>query len=264
MRLAGERREGRRGAGQRGHQAPADAHRRHRGGRPRHGPGPAPAAGGGAVHRQRARRAGHADRPRPDLGLQQLHDRRGGPRGRLPRLPAGHRAGQPGRGAARHRGPAGAGRPDDHHRRGQHGRRARRGQGGAAAAGHRRGSARWRCSRGCRRGSARSRMAPAVAQEEPSAWRFRRDAYDTGPESAAVAAGKNEQVPIFTLPGNPVSAYVSFQVFARPGPRRAAGLRRAGPGEGPGRADRPAALAAGPALVPARRPGPLGRARSPR
>jgi molybdopterin molybdotransferase len=24
------------------------------------------------------------------------------------------------------------------------------------------------------------------------------------------------QVPIFTLPGNPVSAYVSFQVFARP------------------------------------------------
>ncbi len=32
----------------------------------------------------------------------------------------------------------------------------------------------------------------------------------------AVAADRNEQVPIFTLPGNPVSAYVSFQVFARP------------------------------------------------
>jgi molybdopterin molybdotransferase len=32
----------------------------------------------------------------------------------------------------------------------------------------------------------------------------------------AVAAGASEQVPIFTLPGNPVSAYVSFQVFARP------------------------------------------------
>ncbi len=59
-------------------------------------------------------------------------------------------------------------------------------------------------------------MAPAVAQEETKRRRFRRDAYDTGPESAAVAAGKNEQVPIFTLPGNPVSAYVSFQVFARP------------------------------------------------
>ena len=25
-----------------------------------------------------------------------------------------------------------------------------------------------------------------------------------------------ERVPIFTLPGNPVSAYVSFEVFARP------------------------------------------------
>jgi molybdopterin molybdotransferase len=32
--------------------------------------------------------------------------------------------------------------------------------------------------------------------------------------STAPAAG--ERVPIFTLPGNPVSAYVSFQVFARP------------------------------------------------
>ena len=28
--------------------------------------------------------------------------------------------------------------------------------------------------------------------------------------------GERDQVPIFTLPGNPVSAYVSFQVFARP------------------------------------------------
>ena len=33
------------------------------------------------------------------------------------------------------------------------------------------------------------------------------------PESPA---GDDERVPIFTLPGNPVSAYVSFQVFARP------------------------------------------------
>jgi molybdopterin molybdotransferase len=33
---------------------------------------------------------------------------------------------------------------------------------------------------------------------------------------SAGSAGDVEQVPIFTLPGNPVSAYVSFQVFARP------------------------------------------------
>ncbi len=59
-------------------------------------------------------------------------------------------------------------------------------------------------------------VAPQAAQEERRTRRFRRDTYDTGPESAAVSASKNEQVPIFTLPGNPVSAYVSFQVFARP------------------------------------------------
>jgi molybdopterin molybdotransferase len=33
---------------------------------------------------------------------------------------------------------------------------------------------------------------------------------------AAVAPAAGDRVPIFTLPGNPVSAYVSFQVFARP------------------------------------------------
>ncbi len=58
--------------------------------------------------------------------------------------------------------------------------------------------------------------APQAAQEERRRRRFRRDTYDTEQESAAVSASKNEQVPIFTLPGNPVSAYVSFQVFARP------------------------------------------------
>jgi molybdopterin molybdotransferase len=35
-------------------------------------------------------------------------------------------------------------------------------------------------------------------------------------ESTVRAAGDVERVPILTLPGNPVSAYVSFQVFARP------------------------------------------------
>ncbi len=56
--------------------------------------------------------------------------------------------------------------------------------------------------------------APHVAQEERRSRRFRREAFDVGePESPA---GAGERVPIFTLPGNPVSAYVSFQVFARP------------------------------------------------
>jgi molybdopterin molybdotransferase len=35
-------------------------------------------------------------------------------------------------------------------------------------------------------------------------------------ESTVRSAGDVERVPILTLPGNPVSAYVSFQVFARP------------------------------------------------
>ena len=36
-----------------------------------------------------------------------------------------------------------------------------------------------------------------------------------GPEETALAQ-PYEQVPIFTLPGNPVSAFVSFQLFVRP------------------------------------------------
>jgi molybdopterin molybdotransferase len=52
-----------------------------------------------------------------------------------------------------------------------------------------------------------------VPQEERRSRRFRREAFDVGePESPA---GDGERVPIFTLPGNPVSAYVSFQIFAR-------------------------------------------------
>ena len=57
-------------------------------------------------------------------------------------------------------------------------------------------------------------VAPALAQEETRRRRFRRDTFDVAePDSPA---GDDERVPIFTLPGNPVSAYVSFQVFARP------------------------------------------------
>ena len=59
--------------------------------------------------------------------------------------------------------------------------------------------------------------APQVAQEERRSRRFRREALDVGkPENPENPAGDGERVPIFTLPGNPVSAYVSFQVFARP------------------------------------------------
>ncbi len=54
---------------------------------------------------------------------------------------------------------------------------------------------------------------PAAAAPEERRRRFRRDGYE---EAAAPAPVPGDRVPIFTLPGNPVSAYVSFQVFARP------------------------------------------------
>ena len=56
--------------------------------------------------------------------------------------------------------------------------------------------------------------APQEPQEKGRGRRSRRDTYDDG-EPVSPAA-EDERVPIFTLPGNPVSAYVSFQVFARP------------------------------------------------
>jgi len=60
-------------------------------------------------------------------------------------------------------------------------------------------------------------LTPAVVAEQTRRRRFRRDAY-ADQENAAVAPRPDEQfpVPIFALPGNPVSAYVSFQVFVRP------------------------------------------------
>ena len=55
--------------------------------------------------------------------------------------------------------------------------------------------------------------APQVPQQDRRSRRLRHDTLDlSGPEGP----GEDERVPIFTLPGNPVSAYVSFQVFARP------------------------------------------------
>jgi molybdopterin molybdotransferase len=60
-------------------------------------------------------------------------------------------------------------------------------------------------------------LPPAVVLQERRRRRFRRETYDTeeriGPDPSTPDV---ERVPIFTLPGNPVSAYVSFQVFARP------------------------------------------------
>jgi molybdopterin molybdotransferase len=60
-------------------------------------------------------------------------------------------------------------------------------------------------------------LPAAVAPEDPQRRlarpRWRRDGYE---EAAAPAPAASDRVPIFTLPGNPVSAYVSFQVFARP------------------------------------------------
>ena len=126
--------------------------------------------------------------------------------------------GQPGRGAAGHRGPAGPGRPDDHHRRGQHGRRARRGQGGAAAARHD------RVPQGGHAAGHAAGVRHHRAHRRPLSPRTQRSraASPAGSRTAAksrrrpVPTGEHERVPIFTLPGNPVSAYVSFQVFARP------------------------------------------------
>jgi molybdopterin molybdotransferase len=58
--------------------------------------------------------------------------------------------------------------------------------------------------------------ASAAPEREPRGGLLSRLA-DRGevPESP-VRPGEHDRVPIFTLPGNPVSAYVSFQVFVRP------------------------------------------------
>ena len=52
---------------------------------------------------------------------------------------------------------------------------------------------------------------PPAPGEEPRRRWFRSRGYDE-----AAPAAEPDRVPIFTLPGNPVSAFVSFQVFARP------------------------------------------------
>ena len=88
---------------------------------------------------------------------------------------------------------SGAGRPDDHHRRGR------------------------------RFGSKHNVVKAALQVARLGTIAFRKVAMQPGmPQGFGSIAG----VPIFTLPGNPVSAYVSFQVFARPGHRAHLHLRQ--------------------------------------
>ena len=89
-------------------------------------------------------------------------------------------------------------------------------------------SSRWRCSRACRRARARSRRQS-----------------------------------IITLPGNPVSALVSFEVFIRTPLREAMGLPAAAAATADGGADRGSDLTARQAAVPPRRAGRRQGRRSP-
>jgi len=59
-------------------------------------------------------------------------------------------------------------------------------------------------------------LAPPANPEEKHRRRIWRRPFDAAAEDAMNSPGPVEHVPIFTLPGNPVSAYVSFQVFVRP------------------------------------------------
>ena len=69
-------------------------------------------------------------------------------------------------------------------------------------------------------------------------------------------AGSVNGTPIITLPGNPVSALVSFEVFIRAPLRTAMGLPESGPAAALGRAVRGSDLAAGQASVSPRRARP--------
>ena len=99
-------------------------------------------------------------------------------------VPGRHRAATTPRLLLRDRSRTSCSAPTCHHQRRGQRRRLRRGQGGAVPARHGVASTRSRCSRACRRASASSART---------------------------------STPVFTLPGNPVSAYVSFEVFVAPG-----------------------------------------------
>ena len=83
------------------------------------------------------------------------------------------------------------------------------------------------------------------------------------PGHAAGRRASCDGTPIITLPGNPVSALVSFEVFIRPPLRAAMGLPQPRPAAAHGDADRGPDLAARQAPVPPRRARRRRRARSP-
>ena len=98
-----------------------------------------------------------------------------------------------------------------------------------------------------------------MAPEDPHAAGWRRDGYE---EAAAPARGRRPGADLHAArqPGQRLRLVPGLRP-ARP--RRDAGRRRARPGEGAGRADRAAALAGRPALLPARRARPGRRAGDP-
>ena len=81
-------------------------------------------------------------------------------------------------------------------------------------------------------------------------------------ESSVVPA-EHDRVPIFNLPGNPVSSYVSFQLFIRPAIGALQGFDGLGLEAIKAEITAPVTSAAGPAFLPARRAGPPGRAGRP-
>jgi molybdenum cofactor synthesis domain-containing protein len=69
-------------------------------------------------------------------------------------------------------------------------------------------------------------MQVAIKPAKPLAFaRFGRDGEAAGGEPSARPTGRRASVPVFGLPGNPVSSRVSFELFARPALRRLMGRR---------------------------------------
>ena len=170
-------------AADRGHAARPGAARPARGRRPRHRPRPPPAAGHGDLDRERAHRARAAGHARPDLGVQQPHAGRGRAAGRRP-PPAASRSCR---------------------------------------------TTRRRCwPRSRTRWPTPTCWSPAAASAWAASTTWSRRRWPTSARSAfrkvAMQPGMPQGfgvvgpdgTPIFTLPGNPVSAYVSFQLFVRP------------------------------------------------